>query len=63
MDEKKAIGSFKLRIANVLKPFNMYGLGSEIPRAIEEIVQSALVLHERLNGNDVPYKTNLREGD
>ena len=59
MDREKAIGLFRLQLNGVFEPFCgkvHYGQNVFVPRAIEEIVKLALLLHERLNGKDVPIK-------
>jgi len=55
-NEQKAIGQFRLRLVGVMQPFNIYGLGIEIPSAIEEIVKLAIQLHRSLNGEDIPVR-------
>jgi len=48
MDKDKAIGLFRLRIANTMTPFHMHGMDVHIKPVIEEIVKAALVLHKEL---------------
>lgn len=52
--EEKAIGQFRLQLNGVFTPFRVYGLDVFIPGAVDETIQLALQLHERLNGKDVP---------
>ena len=57
MNEEKAIAQFKLQLNGVFAPFTgkvHYGQNVYVPQMIDEIVKLALLLHERLNGNDVP---------
>ncbi len=56
MDDKKAIGQFKLQLNGVLNTFAKYGMDVYVPQAIEEIVKLSLALHRRLNGEDVPIE-------
>ena len=54
IDRDKALGQFRLQLNGIMGVFNIYGLDIEVPRAIDEIVNLALRLHERLNGRDIP---------
>ena len=53
-EEHKAVQQFKLQLNGVFEPFNLYGLGLQIPFAKEIITELALQLHKRLNGIDHP---------
>ncbi len=53
-EKAKAVGQFKLQLNGALEPFNLYGLGLEIPYAKEIITELALQLHKRLSGIDHP---------
>ena len=58
-EEEKAIGQFKLQLNGAMQPFCgkvSYGQGIYVPQAIEEIVKLALLLHRRLNGEDIPIQ-------
>ncbi len=57
----KAVQQFKLQLNGVLKVFDMYGLGLDIPRVKEIITELALQLHKRLNGVDHPIDLNHAE--
>ncbi len=50
----KAIGQFRLTLHGVFEPFSMYGLAIHIPDAEQAIIDLALRLHRRLNGEDIP---------
>jgi len=59
IDKEKAIGQFKLQLNGVMRPFTgkvNHGLNIFVPQAIEEIVKLALILHRRLNGEDIPIE-------
>ena len=60
-EEKKQrlVGGFKLQLNGVFSPFNMYGLGSDIPGAIEMVTELALLLHKNLNGDNIPIAYEL----
>ena len=45
IDEKKAIGQFKLQLNGVMGVFDCYGMGVDIPESIKEITNLALQLH------------------
>lgn len=60
MTDKKAIAQFRLQVGGVLKPLRMYGQDHYVDTAIPIIVELALKLHERLNGNDVPIEFDHR---
>ena len=51
---KKIEGIFKLQLNEVMKPFNMYGLGEFIPGAIEEIIALSVDFSIVLRGKDKP---------
>lgn len=53
-EEKKAIRQFELQLNGVFAPFDLYGLGVNIPTAIDEVSRLAIQLHKRLIGQDVP---------
>ena len=53
-EKHKAVQQFKLQLNGVFEPFNLYGLGHEIPYATEIITELALQLHKRLNGASHP---------
>jgi len=54
-DEKtKAVKGFKRQLNGVMSVFHFYGLQIYIPNAIEVITELALLLHKRLNGQDIP---------
>ena len=57
-DFSKAIGQFKLALNTILNPLRLYGQGSYVDSATEEIVSLALQLHNRLEGIDEPYIIN-----
>ena len=59
---EKAEGQLRLQIMGVLQVFNCYGLGDFIPEATAEIVKLAQQYHERMNGNDVPIRSNYSRG-
>ena len=59
VDEKKAIGQFRLQLNGAFRPFTgkvNYGQDVFVPQAIEEIIKLALLLHRRLNGEDIPIE-------
>ena len=58
-EKHKAVGQYKLQLNGVLGVFNVYGLGHEIPYAIEIITELALQLNKRLNGVDHPIDFEL----
>ena len=54
-DERvKAVKQFKLQLNGVMGVFGLYGQSVYIPDAIEVITELALLLHKRLNGQDIP---------
>ena len=55
-DNEKAVGQFKLQLNGVLSPFKLYGMDIYVTPAIEQIVELALQLHRRLNGEDIPIE-------
>ena len=59
--KSKAVGQFKLQLGAVMAPFHQYGMGVHITPAIDYITELALLLHKRLNGNDVPITVQLAE--
>ena len=59
-DEKtKAVKGFKRQLNGVLGVFHVHGLHVHIPDAIETITELALLLHKRLNGQDIPITYEL----
>ena len=58
-EKHKAVSQFKLQMNVVLSPFNMHGLDIFITGAIEETADLALLLHKRLNGQDIPITAEL----
>ena len=50
---QQALGQFRLAVGESLAPFHMYGMDIYVAPAIKHIVQLALQLHARLNGQDV----------
>ena len=63
LEPNKAIGQFRLQLNGVFAPFHGYGHDIFISEAIEEVVKLALILHRRLNGEDIPYDITLRAKD
>ena len=53
--EVKALGQFRLSLNPILEPFNLYGQGIYIPEMANQITKQALILHKRLNGEDIPF--------
>ena len=54
VDRAKAICQFKIQLNGVFEPFNGYGLVVFVPEAINQAVELALLLYQRLNGEDIP---------
>ena len=54
IDEKKAIGQFKMALNGTLSMFDMHGMNIHFPQVSDDIVKLALQLHRRLNGEDIP---------
>jgi len=52
----KAIGQFRLQVAETLSVFNMYGMGEYIPGAVDEISDLAITLTQKVRGKDKPYQ-------
>ena len=58
-EKHKAVSQFKMQMNGILSPFNMHGLDIFITGAIEEATDLALLLHKRLNGQDIPITAEL----
>ena len=61
MDRDKAIGQHRLAVAGVLSVFDIYGMGTHISEATNQLEVLAMQLHERLSGNDVPIGVRHRK--
>jgi len=53
-EKEKAVKQFKRQLNGVMSVFHFHGLHIHIPDAIEVITELALLLHKRLNGQDIP---------
>lgn len=57
---KKAIGQYRLQLGEILSVFNLHGLGTLIPGAMEEIVEITEDYGKRVRGVDKPIKLKKR---
>lgn len=61
-EKTKAVKQCKLQFNGVFEPFKAYGLQEYIPGAIEQSIELALLLHKRLNGQDIPVTLEHANG-
>ena len=53
-EKTQAVKTFKRQLNGVMGVFHVHGLHVHIPDAIETVTELALLLHKRLDGQDIP---------